>query len=145
MNSCSCDVHTWKRTSMFSCIVRLDVLPERMLRYLLLPLQVLAVANFADTNALFENEFAPSSALFVASSACDHMHDWFLGTPEVGIFLSILWFVYCTEVSFMLIDHFVCKFRALGFPWGYTLMVPTMYQLDSFVHSLSLVAMESGR
>lgn len=49
-----------KKTSMFSCIVRLDVLPERMLRFLLLPLQVLVVANPANTNALILKEFAPS-------------------------------------------------------------------------------------
>ena len=59
MNSCPCDVHTWKRTGMFSCIVRLDVLPERMLRYLLLPLQVLVVANPAHMIALILKEFAP--------------------------------------------------------------------------------------
>ena len=40
---------------MFSCMVRLDVLSERML-----PLQVLVVANLANTNALILKEFAPS-------------------------------------------------------------------------------------
>ena len=45
---------------MFSCKVRLDVLPERMLRFLMLPLQVLVVANPANTNALILKEFAPS-------------------------------------------------------------------------------------
>ena len=45
---------------MFSCIVRLNVLPEHMLRYLLLPLQVLVVANPADTIALILKKFAPS-------------------------------------------------------------------------------------
>ena len=31
-----------------------------------------------------------SSALSAASSACDHIRDWVLGTPEVGVLLSCI-------------------------------------------------------
>ncbi|KAF8392198.1 hypothetical protein HHK36_022540 [Tetracentron sinense] len=66
-----------------------------------------------------------SSALSAASSACDHIRDWVLGTPEVVIAYGCL--------------------QALGFPWAYTLMAHTMYQLGSSIPFLSPVAKENGR
>ena len=43
-----------------------------------------------------------SSALSAASSACDHIRDWVLGTPEVGnvVLLFIYIYIYiCTPSS----------------------------------------------
>lgn len=38
-----------------------------------------------------------SSALSAASSACDHIRDWVLGTPEVYIFL-LLFMIHLTKI-----------------------------------------------
>lgn len=40
---------------------------------------------------------------------------------------------------------FDLTFRELGFPWVFTRMAHTMYQLDSFTHSQSLAVTEIGR
>lgn len=52
--------------------------------------------------------------------------------------------IYCYHVKYSY-DLFDLTFRELGFPWVFTLMAHTMYQLDSFTHSQSLAVMEIGR
>jgi malate/lactate dehydrogenase len=81
-----------------------------------------------------------SSALSAASSACDHIRDWVLGTPEV-IYIFYSTFMTRKEFSYTVIQlitktPFTFGCREPGSPWVCTLMVLTMCLLDSSTPSL---------
>lgn len=53
-----------------------------------------------------------SSALSAASSACDHIRDWVLGTPEVGVLHSCISVDYYTTEArecFVILSNFHLK------------------------------------
>lgn len=80
-----------------------------------------------------------SSALSAASSACDHIHDWVLGTPKV--FSDILVF---NVACFIIVSLFYDFCRELGCQWGCVLMDHTAYLPASCILSPSLVTRDSG-
>lgn len=76
-----------------------------------------------------------SSALSAASSACDHIRDWVLGTPEVSFSSLLLLILSVSSVNFYQRLEFFFFCREHLFPWVYTLMVHTVFLLDLFTHS----------
>lgn len=46
-----------------------------------------------------------SSALSAASAACDHVHDWVLGTPKVLVYIERLINIFILASSYI---HFIC-------------------------------------
>ena len=95
-----------------------------------------------------------SSALSAASSACDHIRDWVLGTPKVGktTFKCRVWFFFFfnnvqklyipSNVVFVV---FGWQFREHGFPWACILMGLMVSHPELSTHFPSHVRKESGQ